>query len=163
LRPLLAISLILGGSTILFFGLLWFGNHFDALEGNVQLRRRLVIFYAAANALAALLNYGQRIVSGDHSLAPPAELTLQYESQPKLISKTEPSYLPRAKQAGIEGKVRFSAIISPTGQVVQLTLISGHPLLVPPAEEAAYQWVYSKSLSPIRTNIEVNFALDSSK
>lgn len=81
-----------------------------------------------------------------------------------LVTKVTPVYPALAKQARIQGLVRFSAIIAKNGEVSSLQLISGHPLLVPPAQDAVKQWVYKSTLlngMPVEvvTQIDVNFTL----
>ncbi len=82
----------------------------------------------------------------------------------KLIRQPKPTYPPLAKQARIQGTVRFNAVIGKDGQIANLTLASGHPLLVPAATEAVRQWVYQPTLlngEPVEvvTQIDVNFTL----
>jgi TonB family protein len=82
----------------------------------------------------------------------------------KLISKPVPKYPAEAKQARIQGQVKLVAIIAKDGTVRDLTVISGHPLLVPAALEAVRQWVYSPTLlngvpTEVETEIDVNFTL----
>ncbi|HOL72230.1 MAG TPA: TonB family protein [Bryobacteraceae bacterium] len=84
--------------------------------------------------------------------------------QANLIRRVTPQYPPLAKQARIQGVVRFTAIISKDGTIQNLQLISGHPLLVPAAQEAVKQWVYRPTLlngEPVEvvTQIDVNFTL----
>lgn len=84
--------------------------------------------------------------------------------QANLIRQPKPIYPPLAKQARIQGVVRFNAIIGKDGTIQNLTLISGHPLLVPAAEEAVKQWLYRPTLlngEPVEvaTVIDVNFTL----
>ncbi len=84
--------------------------------------------------------------------------------QAKLIRQPRPTYPPLAKQARIQGTVRFNAIIGKDGTIQNLTLVSGHPLLVPSATEAVKQWVYQPTLlngEPVEvvTQIDVNFTL----
>src|SRR6266852_8194916 len=81
-----------------------------------------------------------------------------------LIRQPKPVYPPLAKQARIQGVVRFNAIIGKDGTIQNLTLISGHPLLVPAAQEAVKQWLYKPTLlngEPVEvaTVIDVNFTL----
>jgi tetratricopeptide (TPR) repeat protein len=81
-----------------------------------------------------------------------------------LIRKVDPSYPPLAKQASIQGVVRFTAIIGRDGRILNLNLISGHPLLVQPARDAVEQWIYKPTLlngEPVEvaTTIDVNFSL----
>ncbi|HLJ16366.1 MAG TPA: energy transducer TonB [Bryobacteraceae bacterium] len=81
-----------------------------------------------------------------------------------LIKKVVPVYPPLAKQARIQGTVRFTAIIGKDGTIQNLQLVSGHPLLVPSATQAVKQWVYKPTLlngEPVEviTQIDVNFTL----
>ena len=80
------------------------------------------------------------------------------------LSTPTPVYPPLAKQARIQGVVKLSAIISKDGAIEQLTVISGHPLLIPSALEAVKRWRYKPTLlngEPVEviTQIDVNFTL----
>jgi protein TonB len=82
----------------------------------------------------------------------------------KLVRQPKPLYPPLAKQARIQGTVRFNAVIGRDGTIQQLQVVSGHPLLVPSATEAVKQWVYQPTLlngEPVEvvTVIDVNFTL----
>jgi len=82
----------------------------------------------------------------------------------KLLQHPEPVYPPLAMQARISGVVRLNAIIGKDGTVQKVTLVSGHPLLAPPAMEAVRQWVYQPTLLngqavEVVTQVEVNFDL----
>ncbi len=82
----------------------------------------------------------------------------------RIVNQPKPVYPPLAKQARIQGTVRFTAIIGADGTIRNLQLISGHPLLVPSAQEAVKQWRYQPTLlngEPVEviTQIDVNFTL----
>jgi len=82
----------------------------------------------------------------------------------KLLNQPKPAYPPLARQARIQGVVRFNAVIGRDGTIQNLTLVSGHPLLVPSATEAVRQWRYQPTLlngEPVEvvTQIDVNFTL----
>ena len=84
------------------------------------------------------------------------------ESQ--LLHTVEPEYPSAALQRRIQVTVRFNAIVGKDGRVEALRLVSGHPLLVRAAREAARQWIYRPSLldgKPVRviTQIDVVFQL----
>jgi protein TonB len=58
----------------------------------------------------------------------------------------------------------MSAVISTTGTIEKLTLISGHPLLAPAAMLAVKQWRYKPLLLngdpvEVETTIDFNFTL----
>ena len=63
-----------------------------------------------------------------------------------LIKKVEPQYPDDARQGQIEGKVVLRILIDENGDVQGLTLVSGHPMLVPAAIEAVKQWKYKPYL-----------------
>lgn len=81
-----------------------------------------------------------------------------------LIRKVTPQYPPLAKQARVQGTVKFQAIIGKDGTIQNLQLMSGHPLLVPAATDAVKQWLYKPTMlngEPVEvvTQIDVNFTL----
>jgi len=59
-----------------------------------------------------------------------------------LLQKVEPKYPMIAKSARVQGTVELSAVISKTGEIQNLQVVSGHPVLVPAAIEAVKQWRY---------------------
>jgi len=84
--------------------------------------------------------------------------------QTKLLQQPRPIYPPLAQEARISGVVRLNAIIGKDGTVENLTVASGHPLLVPAAMQAVKQWVYAPTLLngqavEVVTQVEVNFTL----
>jgi protein TonB len=81
-----------------------------------------------------------------------------------LIRKVQPSYPPLARQARIQGTVVLQAQISKTGDIENLQLVSGHPMLAPAAIEAVKQWKYKPYLLngepvEVETTVQVNFSL----
>jgi TonB family protein len=81
-----------------------------------------------------------------------------------LTNRVDPVYPPIARQARVQGTVILKAVISTTGDVSDLELISGHPMLAPAAIEAAKQWKYKPYLLngkpvEVETQVQVNFAL----
>jgi protein TonB len=81
-----------------------------------------------------------------------------------LIRKVPPTYPPLARQARIQGVVVLQAQISKEGNIQNLQLISGHPMLAPAAIEAVKQWKYKPYLlngEPVEvdTQVQVNFTL----
>lgn len=81
-----------------------------------------------------------------------------------LVQHVDPTYPPLALQARIQGTVRFNAIIAKDGTMANLTVLSGHPMLIQAALEAVRQWLYKPTLvngepAEVITTIEVNFTL----
>lgn len=89
---------------------------------------------------------------------PPAEL------QSFLIKRVAPLYPPLARQARIQGTVFLKVIVNKAGEVRSVEVVSGHPMLVPSAVEAAKQWRYTPyekngEAVEVTTTIQVNFQL----
>ncbi|HKI26158.1 MAG TPA: TonB family protein [Candidatus Sulfotelmatobacter sp.] len=85
-------------------------------------------------------------------------------SQGLLVRRVNPTYPPLARQARIQGVVVLQAQISKSGDIENLQLISGHPMLAPAAIEAVKQWKYKPYLlngEPVEvdTQVQVNFTL----
>jgi periplasmic protein TonB len=82
----------------------------------------------------------------------------------RLIQKIEPAYPTLARAARIQGQVLLTAIIDKAGEIQNLTLVSGHPMLVPAAIDAVKRWRYRPFLLngepvEVETIISVNFQL----
>jgi periplasmic protein TonB len=81
-----------------------------------------------------------------------------------LVRRVNPTYPPLARQARIQGVVLLQAQISKEGDIINLQLISGHPMLAPAAIEAVKQWKYKPYLLngepvEVETQVQVNFTL----
>jgi len=97
--------------------------------------------------------------------APPAPTELAPDSvQALLIRKVAPVYPPLARQARIQGTVILRIVISKAGDVRDVQLFSGHPMLAPAAIEAVKQWKYQPYMREgeaidIATQVQVNFRM----
>jgi periplasmic protein TonB len=81
-----------------------------------------------------------------------------------LINKTTPQYPPIAKTAHVSGTVVLHAIISKDGTVQELQYVSGPPLLMKAAMDAAKEWRYKPTMLngeavEVETTINVVFTL----
>ncbi|MGA7169744.1 MAG: energy transducer TonB, partial [Candidatus Sulfotelmatobacter sp.] len=98
-------------------------------------------------------------------LAAPKRIRIsQGVTEGRLIQKVQPEYPPIARAARIQGQVVLSAVISKTGEIQNLVLVSGHPMLVPAAIRAVQQFRYRPFLLngepvEVETTITVNFQL----
>lgn len=84
--------------------------------------------------------------------------------QAKLRYQVRPVYPDLAKQARVQGVVRLSVLIDTQGNMKHISVVNGHPLLVPPAMEAVKQWQYQETLlngtpAEVVTQVDVNFTL----
>jgi protein TonB len=81
-----------------------------------------------------------------------------------VIHKVQPSYPPLARTARVQGSVVLAAIIGKDGNIQNLHVISGHPLLTQAALDAVKQWKYKPYIlngEPVEvdTQVTVNFTL----
>jgi TonB family protein len=85
--------------------------------------------------------------------------------QGKAIKRVQPPYPPIAKAARASGAVQVQVTISETGEVIEASVISGHPLLRDAALQAARQWLFKPTeLSGVPVKVQgiltFNFTLD---
>ena len=83
-----------------------------------------------------------------------------------LVHRVEPTYPPLARAARVQGDVILSAVIDINGEIKNLQLVSGHPMLVPAAVDAVKQWRYKPYLLngqpvEVETTVTVIFTLSS--
>ncbi len=84
---------------------------------------------------------------------------------PRLLVQATPIYPAAAKQSRIEGTVLIDSVIDSKGDVVEMQVISGHPLLLNAALGAVRQWKYEPTYlndQPIAVQliVTVMFTLD---
>lgn len=84
--------------------------------------------------------------------------------QAEPITRVPPVYPRAARQARVQGTVVIHGVVSPTGVLERLEVISGHPMLIQAAMECVRQWRYRPGTlneSPIEMPIviRVNFVL----
>jgi|ERR1700722_7762434 len=126
---------------------------------------------AAAPSMVGLAAGGSdgslsNITAGDNA-AKPILQTLsisQGVSQGLLLKKVQPAYPSSALRMRTEGAVKLLATIGKTGNVTEVKVVSGEPLLTQSAVEAVKQWKYKPYLLngepvEIQTEISINFKL----
>lgn len=105
--------------------------------------------------------------AGRPVLAPPVQKPIRVGGKlrpPRLLHRVEPLYPVIAKQARVAGDVRIDAIIDANGNVVEMKVLSGHPLLVREALAAVGQWRYEPTYLnevpvPVVLEVTVTFRL----
>lgn len=86
--------------------------------------------------------------------------------QPRLIQEVQPVYPILAKAEHVQGDVVIDSVIDAKGNVTEMKLVSGHPLLVTAAFDAVRQWKYQPTLLdgtpiPVEMHVTVHFSLAS--
>ncbi|HKM46180.1 MAG TPA: energy transducer TonB [Terriglobales bacterium] len=105
-----------------------------------------------------------KCVMNPDDAAPPLLRIEQGVSRGLLIKRVSPDYPPIARQARVQGQVVLRAQIDKNGNIEDLTLVSGHPMLAPAAIKAVKQWKYKPytvngQAVAVETQIVVNFSL----
>ena len=96
------------------------------------------------------------------------------QDQPKKVTKSEglnaatskvqPEYPAMAKQLKIEGPVELEAVVSESGAVEKVNIVSGNPVLTRPAADAVRKWKFApftadgktvKALVPVSLNFKM--------
>jgi periplasmic protein TonB len=91
-------------------------------------------------------NGSERSIGDETGVAggPPAMVRVGTGVQaPRKLVHVDPSYPELARRAGVQGIVRLECTIDPSGDVVDVVVKSGHPLLTAAAAEAVRQWRYT--------------------
>lgn len=83
---------------------------------------------------------------------------------PRQIQRVEPKYPVLARQTHISGTVIIEAVLDESGNVVEMKVVSGHPLLLQAALDAVRQWKYEPTYLndlpvAVQMNISVTFTL----
>lgn len=83
-----------------------------------------------------------------------------------ILNKVQPEYPKEARKKRIQGTVVLRGVISDRGDVTELSIISGDPMLTQAAIDAVKQWKYKPYLlngNPVEveTQFQVNFVLSS--
>lgn len=85
--------------------------------------------------------------------------------EPKPIYRVEPTYPALAKQTRIQGSVVIDAILDEHGNVVEMKVVSGPPLLIQAALDSVSRWKYEPTYLndepvPVQLNVTVLFRLN---
>ena len=77
--------------------------------------------------------------------------------EPELVRRVEPAYPPLARQTHMQGVVVIDAVIDEEGNVVEMKVVSGPPLMLQSAMTAVKQWKYRPTyLNDIPIAVQLN-------
>jgi len=84
--------------------------------------------------------------------------------EPEVIKRVEPNYPELARQTHLSGVVLIDAILDENGNVMEMKVVSGHPLLIQSALSAVRQWKYKPTYLndtpvPVQLIVTVTFRL----
>jgi TonB family protein len=133
-------------------------------DGTVDL---LIKFSARAEAIVVEVlsngvvnNAGKRTPALDDAQPSPGQVRFAGN----LIQEVRPVYPEQAKDSKIQGVVVLEVDVAANGRVSDASVVTGHPVLIPPALDAVRQWVYKPTLlagQPVEavSTVTFNFAL----
>jgi TonB family protein len=83
---------------------------------------------------------------------------------PQILRLVKPQYPPEAIHAHVEGVVLLEATVTATGDVIDVKVISGPPMLIPAAIKAVQEWKYEPTFIngrpfPVILTATVTFSL----
>ena len=84
--------------------------------------------------------------------------------EPRLVSRVDPVYPALARQTHTTGIVIIDAVIDEQGNVIEMKIVSGPPLLIQAAMDAVRRWKYEPTFLndqpiPVALNVTVTFTL----
>ncbi|MBZ5642428.1 MAG: energy transducer TonB [Acidobacteriia bacterium] len=120
-----------------------------------------------SGVLGGVLKNGPVPVSGPGTVAEGPRKPVRVGGQvkpPRLLVSVDPVYPPLAKQTYLSGVVVIEAIIDERGNVVEMHVVSGHPLLISSALAAVSKRKYEPTIldgeaTPIDLRVEVKFRM----
>ena len=75
----------------------------------------------------------------------------------KVVTYVKPEYPPMLKSMHIEGMVRLTAIVLPSGNVAAIQVRGGNPILVENAIKAVKAWKYAPGSSQTEEEVVLDF------
>lgn len=75
----------------------------------------------------------------------------------KAIANPTPAYPEVAKKLHLAGTVKVQVVIAANGQIKEVKVVGGHPVLVSAVEETLKNWKYAPASSETTTLLEFNF------
>lgn len=75
------------------------------------------------------------------------------------LRHADPQYPPLARQMRLYGDITLEISVAPGGEVTEVHVLSGHPILAVAAAEAVKHWRYAPSAEPTQIEVRVSFKL----
>jgi TonB family protein len=75
----------------------------------------------------------------------------------KLITGPTPVYPEVARRMHLAGTVKVQVVIAPSGQIKEVKVVGGHPVLVSAVEETLKNWKYAPASGETTTQLQFNF------
>ncbi len=79
------------------------------------------------------------------------------ESKRKVKTRVAPVYPELARRMNVAGKVKIEVVIGADGRVKTTRVVGGHPLLVPPCQDAVREWKFAPAPEETTQLVEFEF------
>ncbi len=118
-----------------------------------------------AGVIGGVLNTAARPVPPPPSVKPKGPMRVGgHVRQPKVMVQVLPEYPPLARETHVQGQVKIDAVLDEQGNVIEMKIVSGHPLLYQAALDALKQWKYEPTYLndrpiAVRLIVTINFQL----
>lgn len=86
-----------------------------------------------------------------------AGTNLQAQENRKALNSPTPTYPEVARQFRVSGVVKVQVLIAPDGQIKDVKVIGGHPLLVNAVQETLKNWKYAPASNETTAILVFNF------
>jgi len=86
-----------------------------------------------------------------------AGTSLHAQEDRKALKSPTPTYPEVARKFNVSGVVKVQVLIAPDGQVKDVKVIGGHPLLVSAVEETLKSWKYAPASAETSATLIFNF------
>src|SRR5919108_3561309 len=86
-----------------------------------------------------------------------AGATLQAQESRKALNNPTPVYPETARQFRLSGVVKVQVVIAPDGQIKDVKVIGGHPLLVNAVQDTLKNWKYAPASGETAISLEFSF------
>jgi protein TonB len=124
------------------------------------MRRNVVNLFAWLIAVCLIL----LVLNGPASAQDTPKKVSKSEGLSAATTKVQPDYPPVARQLKIEGPVELEAVVTESGAVEKVNIVSGNPVLTRPAADAVKRWKFTpftsdgkpvKALVPVALNFKL--------
>lgn len=85
-------------------------------------------------------------------------LSAQDANHRKIVARINPEYPETLRIAQIGGLVRLSVTVSPNGNVTQVEVRGGNPILAEKAQQAVMKWKFAAGSSQTVEDIRISFS-----
>jgi TonB family protein len=82
---------------------------------------------------------------------------LRAQEARKLLNSPTPTYPETARQFRLSGVVKVQVVIAPDGQIKEVKVLGGHPVLVNAVEDTLKNWKYAPASSETTAILVFNF------